>query len=116
MLTARPARRYQDHASPDERIDRRNPAQELARRAVDKKRLAAYPWAFGVVCLFVAVMNHVRWTDKVVDIEEARAAEIVALQAKIERLTPRPRLPMCSAYSLHMEPGTVVHCQSARWL
>lgn len=101
-----PSRRLLDHVSPRERIDRRSPRSAQRVRRTDRRPL--YPWAFGVICLFVAVMNHVRWTDKLVEIEEQHAIEIVAKIAVIASLLPPP--PQCTDYRIHMERLTVQHC------
>lgn len=101
-----PSRRLLDHVSPRERIDRRSPLSAQRVRRTD--RTPIYSWAFGVLCLFVAVMNDIRWTEKLVDIEEQHALEIAAKAAVIASLLPPP--PICKDYRVHMERLTVEHC------
>lgn len=101
-----PSRRLLDHVSPRERIDRRTPHADLKRRSGD--RVPAYAVAFALLMGLSAIYDNVRMRDKLADIEEQHALELVAKIAVIASLLPPP--PSCQEYSLHMEHQTLTHC------
>lgn len=63
------------------------------------RRLAVWPWLFGAFCLWVAVLNHVRWTEKLGEFREQCGVVIELKDREITLYKPAPQPMRCRDYT-----------------